>query len=320
MNRFVSTGPTLAQADWSEFASGFRFPLRTILSFEFALVLLVSVGAWKQNPTFAWMFPIDATLVMTALCAVGIMKHLFMKGFPLRLITPVALYGIFCLWTMASLIWTKAVSPMPVAAWISRMFVINSVIFFGALVVVAQSRARTIRFLAAFGMVALVLGIDYVIQARSLRSLLEKFDDIQYNLNGEIVAFGFTVFFAFMLYTKMFTLRWTFCVLALCTLLYASLIIGSRQSFLAAVIQIMVLLRFTIYGRNRSIQLHRGALPAVVLLIFCTFAILLLLQMGFESRLLSRLAGLTEYVSGDTGADNSAENRLKFMASAIEYW
>lgn len=320
MNRFGSSVPTLGQTDWNEFASGFRFPLRTILSFEFALMLLVSVGAWKKNPNFAWMFPIDASLVLTALCAVGIMKYLFTNGFPRRLATPVVLYGLFCVWTMASLIWTKAVSPMPIAAWISRVIVINGVVFFGALVVVAQSRARTIRFLAALGMVALILGVDYVIQARSLRSQLGQFEDIQYNLNGEIVALGFIVFFAFMLYTKMFTLRWTLCVLALCSLLYASLIIGSRQSFLAAMLQILVIMSFTVYVRNRSLQLYRGAMPAVVLLIVAAFGVLLLLQTGFESRLLSRLAGLTEYASGDTAADHSAGLRVRFMTAAIQYW
>jgi hypothetical protein len=150
MNRSFGSGSTLAQSDWSEFAGGFRFPLRTVLSFEFALVLLLTVGAWKANPTFAWMFPIDATLIMVAVCGAGILKYLFMNGFPRRLVTPVALYFTFCLWTVASVIWTKAAGPIPLATWVSRIFIINGVIFFGALVVVAQSRARTIRFLAAF--------------------------------------------------------------------------------------------------------------------------------------------------------------------------
>jgi len=266
------------------------------------------------------MFPIDATLIMMAACAVGILKYLFTNGFPRRLVTPVALYFTFCIWTVVSVIWTKAAGQMPLTTWISRMFVINGVIFFGALVVVAQSRARTIRFLAAFCIVALILGIDYAIQARALHSMLAQFDDIQYNLNGEIVALAFGIFFTFILYTRMFTLRWVLCVLAMCALLYASLILGSRQSFLAAIIQIMVSLAFTVYARNRSLQLHRGAVPAVVLLIFSAFAVLLLLQLGFQSRLMARLSGLTEFVSGDSGGDRSAGTRVVFMMAAIHYW
>ena len=266
------------------------------------------------------MFPIDATLVIAALCAACILKNMLANGFPRRLVTPVALYFMFCLWTVGSLFWTKAVSPMPVAAWVSRMFIINGVMFFGALVIVAQSRVRTIRFLAALGMVALVLGIDYVIQARALRSALAQFDDIQYNLNGEIVALGFSLFFAFMLYAKMLTPRWFLSVLALCILLYASLIIGSRQSFLAAVIQISVILASTLYVRKRSLQMHRGAMPAMVLLVFSVFAVILLLQVGFESRLLTRLSGLTEYVSGEQSADRSAGQRVQFMTAAIRFW
>src|SRR4051812_33529910 len=74
MTRSFGSRPTLAQSDWNEFAGGFRFPLRTILSFELALVLLISVGAWKANPAFAWMFPVDTTLIMVAVCGAGISK------------------------------------------------------------------------------------------------------------------------------------------------------------------------------------------------------------------------------------------------------
>jgi hypothetical protein len=320
MKSMVNPSSALAQSDLGEFVGAFRFPLRTILSFEFALVLLISVGAWKANPTFAWMFPIDATLIMAAVCGIIFLKYLFMNGFPRRLVTAVAFYFVFCLWTVASVIWTKAAGQMPLITWISRIFVVNGVIFLGTLVVVAQSRARTIRFLAALCLVALILGIDYVIQARTLRSLMAKFEDIQYNLNGEIVALAFGTFFAFMLYTKMFTPRWILCVLAMCVLLYSSLIIGSRQSFLAGIIQIMVAMAFAVYTRNRSLQLQRGAVPALVLLILCAFAVLLLLQSGFQSRLMTRLGGLTEYVSGDPGGDRSAGTRMVFMAAAVNFW
>src|SRR5262249_51187483 len=44
------------------------------------------------------------------------------------------------------------------------------------------------------------------------------------------------------------------------------------------------------------------------------------LQGGLESRLMTRLGGLTEYVSGDQGADSSAETRVRFMTAALSYW
>src|SRR4051795_6755650 len=98
MKRIVNPSSALAQSDLGEFVGAFRFPLRTILSFEFALVLLISVGAWKANPAFAWMFPVDATLIMAAVCSVCILKYLLTRGFPRRLVTPVAFYFAFCLW------------------------------------------------------------------------------------------------------------------------------------------------------------------------------------------------------------------------------
>ena len=65
--------------------------------------------------------------------------------------------------------------------WLSRTAIINGVIFVGTLVVVpAQSRARSIRFLAALAIVALVLGIDYVVQARPAMAYMAKLDDIQF--------------------------------------------------------------------------------------------------------------------------------------------
>ena len=81
-----------------------------------------------------------------------------------------------------------------------------------------------------------------------------------------------------------------------------------------------MILASTVYFRKRSLQLHRGAMPAMVLLVLSVFAILLPLQVGLESRLLTRLSGLGEYVSGEQGADQSAGTRIRFMTSAIEYW
>jgi O-antigen ligase len=57
-----------------------------------------------------------------------------------------------------------------------------------------------------------------------------------------------------------------------------------------------------------------------VLLIFSAFAVLLLLQMGFQSRLMSRLSGLTEFINGDPGGDRSAGTRMVYMTAAIHYW
>ena len=319
MSRFVNPGSALTQADLKEFTAAFRFPVRTILSFEFLLVLLICVGAYKKNATFAWMFPIDATLILGGLCGLGILKYLMANGLQRRLVTPIALYLLFCLWAVGSIAWTRAIDASPLVGWLSRIAVINGIIFAGTLVVVAQSRVRTIRFLAALAIVSLVLGVDYVLQARAM-AYMAKFDDIQYNLNGEIVALGFTVFFGFMLYMKMFTPRWTLCVAAMCILFYSSLIIGSRQGFLAALVQITVILSATVYLKRRSLHMHRGSVPALVLLVFSVLGLLLALQAGLESRLLTRLAGLSEYISGDQGADHSAGMRVRFMTAAVDYW
>ena len=97
MSRFVNPGSALTQADLKEFTAAFRFPVRTILSFEFLLVLLICVGAYKKNPTLAWMFTIDATLILRGLCGLGILKYLMANGLQRRLVTPIALYILFCL-------------------------------------------------------------------------------------------------------------------------------------------------------------------------------------------------------------------------------
>jgi len=131
MKRFVSAGTALTQADIDQFIAAFRYPVRTIFSFEFVLVLLIAVGAYKKNPTFAWLFPIDATLIMGAFCAIGIFRYLYANGFRRRLVTPVALYILFCLWAVGSVAWTKSADTSPLVGWLSRSAAINGIIFIG---------------------------------------------------------------------------------------------------------------------------------------------------------------------------------------------
>ena len=88
MKRFAGPGAALAQSDLSEFAAAFRFPLRTIFSFEFALVLLISVGAYKKNPDICLAFPHRRTLIMGAICAVGILRYMMANGLQRKLVDP----------------------------------------------------------------------------------------------------------------------------------------------------------------------------------------------------------------------------------------
>ena len=93
---------------------------------------------------------------------------------------------------------------------------------------------------------------------------------------------------------------------AICILAYSSLNSPWIQTEgKAAVIQITVILSATVYFQKRSLQLHRGAVPALMLMVLSVFVILHI-QAGLESRALTRLAGLGDCVSGDQGADQCA--------------
>ena len=309
-----------ARLEQSVFASCLVKPLGTVLSFEFALAGLVCVGAFKQHPSFAWLFPADGTmLLMGASVALGV-AVLARDGLSTRASFPIALYFLFCAWMLLSIYWTKSPTLAPLGDFFTRIVVVNGAIFALTLAVVARSRGRTLRFLAAGVLLAAPLAIDYILAGSlSHRGVLE---DRNYSVIGRVVSVAFGTLFGFMVYTRVWTVRWLALALGGALLFYASLIVGSRQNFLAMLIQVVVVLAMGIHVTRgwRAVRIRAGLVPAALAVAAAAAAVVALAQSGDGGWTLRRLSALFRFFDGEAAADHSAQVRVGYLAAAIAYW
>jgi hypothetical protein len=172
--------------------------------------------------------------------------------------------------------------------------------------------------LIASAIVALPLALDYIFSAGiSHRGSL---DERNYLIIGRTVSLGFIILFGFMVYARTFSTQWTLCLAGAGILFYAMLIIGSRQSFIAMLIQVSIILVMAVYVRRRTIMIRRGAVPAAIVALVSLAALLVMVQGGAESWTLRRMASLMEFLSGNSQADDSAGQRLRYMFAAFDYW
>jgi O-antigen ligase len=308
-----------ARLEQSAFASHLVKPLGVVLSFEFVLAGLVCVGAYKQHPSFAWLFPADGTMLLMMLSVALGAVIVARSGITARATLPIALYLLFCAWMLLSVFWTRATSLAPLGEFFTRVVVVNGTIFALALAVVARNRGRTLRFLAAGVLLAAPLAADYVVNGGlGHKGLLEGRN---YSLVGRIVSVGFGTLFGFMVYARVLTGRWLAFMLGAAALFYSSLITGSRQSFLAMVIQGAIVLAMAVHVTRgaRSITIRAGVVPAVLAVAAAVAGVVVLAQSG-DGWTVRRLASLVRYLDGEAGADQSAQVRVGYLTAAIAYW
>ena len=293
-------------------------PFRLLFSFEFILATLTVIGGIKKNPSFAWLFPVDATALIFVLVACVFILEIVKNGIPRYAILPASFYILFCLWTIASSFWSVAPSLQPLPDFIQRVMLINGLMFFGTLFIVARSQERIIRFFAALSFFGFLLGINYAIQLGSFSSRIVP-EDTQYNIVGAAVSSSFVIVFGYMLYTPIFTRGWTLYMIGIAILSYTSILIGSRQNFVAMIAQAILLMLFLAYLRRGQIKIHVGLLPAIGFGIMALFAIVFIIQSGLETRTISRLSRLFGYIGGSE-TDQSSITRMNFLVASVGFW
>lgn len=306
-----------AQIEQSIFMSCLRQPLKLLLSFEFLLACLICIGGYKQHPTFSWMFPIDGTLIFLVLTLLHGSVILVNNGLRMHASYPIALYLLFCIWMLITIFWTASLTLDPLSDFFNRVVIVNGTIFIFSLTIVARNRGRTLRFLAAGALLAIPLAVDYIINGGlDHRGVLEERN---YSIIGRIVSIGFGTLFGFMVYMRILTARWIFCMIAASVLFYSSLIIGSRQNFLAMIIQIIIALGMAIYIKRRSVVIRNGLVPAGIAVVVAIVGVVILAQSG-EAWTLHRLGTLARFFGGDAGADQSAQVRTRYLTEALSFW
>ena len=197
------------------------------------------------------------------------------------------------MWNIATIFWTKERTLEGVNDYILRMLIINGIVFVSTLAIIAPSRARIVRFLIAGALLAIPLALDYIVSGGiSHRGNLE---DRNYLIVGRVISSGFAVFFGFMVFARPLSRQWTVCLICSGASAYALLIVGSRQSFIAMILQIAVTIFMAFYVSKRSIQIQMGMVPALLAVLAALAAAMIVMQSGISAWTLRRMGSLMNF-------------------------
>jgi hypothetical protein len=300
-------------------------PVRLVLSFEFLFALFVFAGTFKANPSFAWLFPVDPTLLfgIASLALGGLI--ILRRGFFRPSTVPVLLYFLLCAWMIASLAWTKAEEFGPINNHLLRIIVLNGWVLVGACAVIAPSRVRIARLLVIVALLALAMAGDWIIHARSFDQV-GFLEDRSYQNSARLMAIGFIVLFGIVLVSPVRSLSWLVSVAAASACFYALLITGARAPLIGLALAALVMLLQGVHLTEQRIRMRRTLLPAAMFVSMVIGFIVFLLLSGTETWTIMRLQRLVDFFTGFAAggltedADRSVAARTSYIAAAFHYW
>lgn len=292
--------------------------IRVPFSSEFTLAALMCGGAYKANPTFAWMFPIDPTFIYCFYGAILLLWHAYRHGIRVRLLAATAFFLIFQAWMIISLFWSPVQSLDGLPYFITRVTLINGLIFFLSAVIIARSEVRVQYFLWISIALTVPLAIEYVLSSNLYqRGFLE---DRNYSIIGRMFAVSAIVGIGFTLPQRILSVHWLVFGILSGLFTYASLLVGSRQSFIAIGVALFLLVYMSLSTARRHIFINKSTMLlgfGLALLIIVVFVLSDDTSTGWTIR---RLSKLFEFLSGNIQADDSAEQRLKYLEAGLYYW
>jgi hypothetical protein len=300
-------------------------PLQLLVSFEFLFALFVFGGTFKANPTFAWLFPIDPTLLCGAASMLVGLLILFRDGLYRPAVIPIALYFTLCSWVIVSIAWTS-MHQFPAILWhLMRIVVLNGWVLVGACGIVAADRRRVTRFLVVIVIFALAAAIDWIVHAGAL-SRVGFLEDRSYQNTARMIASGFLVLFGVLIFGRFRWTEWSASAAGAVLFFYALLLTGARAPLVGLVLGVLLMLAMAARLANRQIRIRTGALPALLVALALIGFIVVLLQSGTETWTMRRLQNLFRFfanldlaTTGEAG-DRSAGTRVEYLYAALRYW
>jgi len=275
-------------------------------------------GAYKANPTFAWLLPLDPTFVYFFYGLLLLLIHVSRYGIRVKLLPSIGFFLLFQAWMITTLLWSPIQSLEGLPYFLSRVTLINSLIFMISAIIVAQSEVQVKRFLWMSIILALPLAVEYLLSSNlSQRGFLE---DRNYSIIGRMFAVSVIISIGFTLSQSLLSIRWTMCIAMSLLFCYVSLLVGSRQSFLAIGVAFLFMLHFTYSTANHKLLINKP----MTIFVMSTLVIGMLASISLDAAssgwTIQRLSRLLEFLSGDVRADDSAEQRFKYLEAGLYYW
>jgi O-antigen ligase len=318
MHTATFAGPPFAKR--LDLAAARRVPrhiLYHLFSFEAVFALYIFAGRVKGNPTFSWLFPIDATL-LSFVASVGIgLFIIWRNGLYRPGLTGVLLLLPFLAWAAASLFWSP--SRFDAFQRVRDLLILNLWAFAGAALVVASRRIRVYRLVMFVVLFGLALSIDWVTLTGSFthRGFLE---DREYAGTARVVANAAIICFVAVLSLKKGSLGWIVYLLLLGFFVYTLLIIGVRSPLLAMVLlMIGIPLATGLRFGQRSVLVTHSFTWALLFSLAGGALLGYLFLSGQISWTLERMLSLANMVAGDS-VDASAGERIKYLVAALGFW
>jgi hypothetical protein len=295
-------------------------PLQLLISFEFLFALFVFGGVFKANPNFLKFFPVDPTLVFgAASMAVGIVI-LSRVGLYRPALVPILLYFTLCFWILLSIFWTAASDFAPQQQHLMRIILINGWILVGISGIVAADRHRLSRFLSLIVVFAVILSVDWLVNAGSLAHM-GFLEDRSYQNTARLISAGFIVLFGLLIFGRSGMTAWLLAGLGAVFFFYTLLITGARAPLIGLVLGAIVMMAMAVMIAGQRLFVRRGAAVAALVAAGLIIFLVLILQSGVETWTVRRMQGLLRFFSslGSSG-DSSAETRALYIAAAFRYW
>jgi O-antigen ligase len=295
-------------------------PLQLLMSFEFLFAMFVFGGVFKANPNFVKFFPVDPTIVFGAASMVVGIVILSRVGLYRRALVPIVLYFTLCFWILLSIFWTAASDFAPQKQHLMRVILLNGWVLIGISGIVAADRRRLTRFICMIVVFAVILSVDWLVNAGSLahQGFLE---DRNYQNTARLISAGFIVLFGLLIFGRSGMTAWLLAGLGAVFFFYTLLITGARAPLIGLVLGTLVMMAMAVTIAGQRLFVRRGAGVAALVAAGLIIFLVLILQSGVETWTVRRMQGLLRFFSslGSSG-DSSAEVRALYIAAAFRYW
>jgi O-antigen ligase len=295
-------------------------PLQLLMSFEFLFAMFVFGGVFKSNPNFLMLFPFDPTLLFgAASMAVGIVI-LLRVGLYRPALVPILLYFLLCLWILLSIFWTLAQDFPPQLQHLMRIILINGWVLIGTCGIVAADQRRLSRFLCLIVVFAVILSVDWLVNAGSLshKGFLEN---RSYQNTARLISAGFLVLFGLLIFGRSGIAAWLLASLGAVFFFYTLLITGARAPLIGLVLGAAVMMAMAITMVGQRLFVRRGAGMAALVAAGLIIFLVLILQSGVETWTVQRMQSLIRFFSSfNSDSDRSSEVRTLYFAAALHYW
>ena len=324
MSQLLTTPPRLARMDLSkglgaavDLAALRRQSHRLLwhlFSFETAFILYLFAGAYKTDPRFDRLFPIDPSILFLGLTAALGLVIIWREGIYRPGLYYLSFYLLFAFWAVLTTIW----SPSHIFAREEAIivFIQNSWSIVCGGIIIANRRIRVYRFLLMFLLFATVISIGWLERYQSIFIYVNN--GSLYHLAARVFTMAMIICFVGFVYMKGLNID-RFVLIGLFIICSLALLTTGARGYTISVFAVLCLpgLISTRFGHGKLL-IHRSQPIMIVTILVVAVGVLYLYAAG---ELPWTLVRMLSFVGEQDGRLGMFENqRFNFYSRVIDFW